>query len=170
MSLDLRAESLLGASALCALLATAASAAAQTPAAAPPAEGTASFTIFAGTTPIGSEEVTLAKSGDGWRVSATGRQRAPAPLIITDFQLTLAADWHPRELKIEGLLRDRPISSTTTFGVTTAVTDYLQDGRRASVTHQISPRTLALPNAFYAPYEVVAIRLGTAVPGTTLKL
>ncbi len=135
-----------------------------------PAEGSASFTIFAGSTPIGTEEITVAKISNGWRVSSTGSQRAPAPLIINTFDLTLAADWHPRALTIDALLRDQPISSTTTFGVTTAVTDYVQNGRRASVTHQISPRTIVLPNAFYAAYEVLAARLGSAAAGSTLKI
>ena len=150
------------------LLVTAASAAAQTAPA--PAEGTASFTIFAASTPIGTEEMTLTKISDGWRVTATGSQRAPAPLVINSFELTLAADWHPRELKIDALLRDQPISSSTTFIVTSAVTDYVQNGRKASVTHQISSRTIALPNAFYAAYEVLAARLGSTSVGTALKL
>lgn len=157
-------------SALAALLFAAGAAAAQTPVTAGPAEGTASFTIFSGSTVIGSEEVTVFRSGDVWRVSSTGRQRAPAPLVINSFELTLAADWHPRELKIDALLRDQPISSTTTFGVTTAVTDMMQNGRRGSVTHQISSRTIPLPNAFYAAYEVFAARLATASVGTTFKV
>lgn len=114
--------------------------------------------------------MTVAKIGSGWRISSTGSQRAPAQLVINEFNLTLAPDWHPRELRIEALLRDQPISSTTTFGITTAVTDYLQNGRRASVTHQISPRTIPLPNAFYAAYEALAVRLGSTTPGSTLKL
>lgn len=155
-------------SAIGALLLTAAAAGAQTVAS--PAEGTASFTIFAGSTPIGTEEITVAKIGSGWRISSTGSQRAPAQLVINEFNLTLAPDWHPRELRIEALLRDQPISSTTTFGITTAVTDYLQNGRRASVSHQISARTIALPNAFYAAYEALAVRLGSTAPGSALKI
>lgn len=136
----------------------------------PPAEGTASFTIFAGSTPIGTEEVTVTKSGNGWRISSSGSQRAPAQLVINEFTLTLAPDWHPRELRIEALLGDTAISSTTTFGVTTAATDYLQDRKRASITHQISSRTIVLPNAFYAAYEALAVRLGATPVGSTLKI
>lgn len=148
-----------------ALLLTAAAAGAQTP-----GQGTSSFTVFAGSTPIGTEEMTVTKISDGWRVSSTGSQRAPSPLVINAFTLTLAADWHPRELKIDALLGDQAISSTTTFGVTTAATDYLQNRQRASVTHQISPRTIVLPNAFYAAYEVLAARLGSTAVGSTLKV
>lgn len=154
-----------------AILLTAAVATAATPQTAPaPAEGTATFTIFAGSTVIGTEEMTVTRSGDLWRITSTGQQRAPAALVITNFALTLASDWHPRELRIEGLLRNQPISSTTTFGVTSAVTDYLQNGKRASVSHQISPRTIVLPNAFYAAYEVLAARLVGALPGAAFKV
>ena len=114
--------------------------------------------------------MTLTRTTDGWQVSSTGSQRAPAALVINDFRLTLASDWHPRELRIDALLRDQSVSSTTTFAVTTAVTDYMQNGRRASMTHQISPRTIVLPNAFYAPYEVMAARLMSASPGTRFKV
>jgi uncharacterized protein len=155
-------------SALAALLLTAGAAAAQAPAG--PGEGTASFTIFAGSTPIGTEETTLSKTAAGWHVASTGSQRAPAPLVINSFDLSLAADWHPRELKIEALLRGQPISSTTTFGVTTAVTDYVQNGQKASVTHQISARTIPLPNAFYGAYEVLAARLASLPVGSTFRI
>lgn len=114
--------------------------------------------------------MTLTRTSDGWRVSSTGSQRAPAALVINDFRLTLASDWHPRELRIDALLRDQPVSSTTTFAVTTAVTDYMQGGQRASMTHQISARTIVLPNAFYAGYEVMAARLTTASAGTRFKV
>jgi pimeloyl-ACP methyl ester carboxylesterase len=154
-------------SALAVILLTAA-AAAQAPTG--PAGGTASFTIFAGATPIGTEETTVTRIADGWRVSSTGSQRAPAPLLINGFDLTLAADWHPRSLTIDAVLGSQPIASTTTFGVTTAVTDYVQNGQKASVTHQISSRTIVLPNAFYAPYEVLAARLGSMPAGTTFRI
>jgi len=153
--------------AFAAIAAAAASASAQSTPAPAPAPGTASFTVFTGTSAIGSEEMTVTRTGDGWQVTSNGRQRG---LTINDFRLTLAADWHPRELRIDAVLGNQAISSTTTFGVTTAVTDYLQNGRRASVTHQISARTIVLPNAFYAPYEVMAARLGTAAAGTTFKV
>src|SRR5688500_20129516 len=110
-------------SGLAAILLTAAASAAQTPAVAEPAQGTAAFTIFSGSTAIGTEEVTLTRTSDGWQVSSTGRQRAPAALVINDFRLTLGSDWHPRELRIDALLRDQSVSSTTTFSVQTAVTD-----------------------------------------------
>ncbi|MDQ3069719.1 MAG: alpha/beta fold hydrolase [Acidobacteriota bacterium] len=135
-----------------------------------PGEGSATFTIFAGNTPIGTEETTVTKLADGWRISSSGSQRAPAALVLNDLQLTLGTDWHPRELKLEALLRGQPIASTTTFGVTTAVTDYVQNGQRGSTTNQITARTVVLPNAFYAPYEALAARLGALSAGSSFRI
>src|SRR5687768_13837186 len=95
------------------LLSATIASAGQTPAT--PAEGTASFTIFAGTTPIGSVEMTVARAGDGWRISSTGQQRAPVPLTINDFEVTYAPDWHPRAMKLDAVLRDQGVTLATTF-------------------------------------------------------
>src|SRR5690606_35418118 len=148
-----------------ALLALAVPAFAQTA----PAEGTASFTIFAGATPVGSEEITVAKSGDGWRISSNGEQRFPARITIKQFEVTYAADWHPREMRLDAVINDQGVTSTTSFGVTTAVTDLDQAGRKGSLSHEISPRTIVLPNGMYAAYEAFAVRLAGAKAGDTFQ-
>jgi pimeloyl-ACP methyl ester carboxylesterase len=148
---------------------TAAGAAAQ-PQPAAPAEGSASFTLFAGSTPIGTEEISVTRSGDTWRISSSGQHRAPAPFTINHFEVTYAPDWHPREMKLDAVLRDKGVTSITTFGVTTAVTDFEQSGQKMSLTHQISPRTIVLPNGVYAAYEALAVRLAGAQPGATFKI
>lgn len=152
-----------------ALLVPAAGALAQTPPAAPPApaEGTASFTIFAGATAVGSEEITVTRAGDGWRISSNGEQRFPAAMTINHFEVTYAADWHPREMRLDAVVRNQGVTSTTSFGVTTAVTDVDQAGRKASLSHEITPRTIVLPNGMYAAYEAFAVRLAGARAGDT---
>lgn len=154
-----------------AILLSATAAAGQTPAApVSPAEGTSSFTIFAGTTPVGTVEMTVARAGDGWRISSTGQQRVPAALTINNFEVTYAPDWHPRAMKLDAVLRDQGVTLDTTFNVTTAVTDATQSGKPVSVTHQISPRTIVLPNNAYASYEAFAVRLAGAAPGAVFKV
>ena len=150
------------------LLSGAAATAQQAPPA--PAEGTASFTIFAGATPIGSEEITVAMVGGNWRISSSGQQRAPLSLTINNFEMTYAPDWHPREMKLDAVLRDKGVTSVTTFGVTTAVTDFDQSGQKMSLSHQISSRTIPLPNGVYAAYEAFAVRLAGAKPGDSFKV
>ena len=149
------------------LLGGTAAAAQQAPAA--PAEGTASFTIFAGATPIGTEEITVAKVGGNWRISSTGQVRAPLAMTINSFEVTYAPDWHPREMKLDAVMRDKGVTSVTTFGVTTAVTDFDHAGQKMSLSHEISPRTIVLPNGISAAYEAFAVRLAGAKAGDTFK-
>ncbi len=135
-----------------------------------PAEGTASFTVFAGATPIGTEEISVTKVGGNWRISSTGQMRAPLAMTINSFEVTYAPDWHPREMKLDAVMRDKGVTSVTTFGVTTAVTDFDQAGQKMSLSHEISPRTIALPNGISAAYEALAVRLAGAKAGDTFKV
>ena len=155
-----------------ALLLTASAAAAQTQPAAPvtPAEGTSSFTIFAGATPIGTEDITLDRTGDNWRITSSGQQRAPIALTLNRFEATYALDWHPREVTLDMVFRDQGITSTTSFGVTTAVTDIDQAGKKGSVSHEVTSRTIVLPNGVYGAYEALAVRLAGASAGDTFKI
>lgn len=135
-----------------------------------PGEGTASFTVFAGTTPVGNEEVTVTKVDGGWRITATGQQRGPLAITLNTFEMTYASDWHPREMKIDAVIRNQGVTGVTTFGVTTAVTDAEQAGQKVSISHQISPRTIAVANGVAAAYEALAARLAGARPGDTFKI
>jgi len=63
------------------------------------------------------------------------------------------------------VVNDEPLSLTTTFGLTTATTEMVQAGRRVSGTQQVSPRTVVLPNNFFAAYEAMAVKLGGSAAG-----
>nr|MBA3949241.1 DUF3108 domain-containing protein [Acidobacteriota bacterium] len=151
-----------------AILLSAGAAAGQTPAV--PAEGTAAFTIFAGTTPVGTEEMTVAKVGENWRITSTGQMRGPLAITINSFEVTYAPDWHPREMKLDAVIGNQGVTSVTTFGVTTAVTDLDQAGKKVSRSHEISARTIALPNGVFGAYEALAARLTGAKPGDTFTI
>jgi pimeloyl-ACP methyl ester carboxylesterase len=51
-----------------------------------------------------------------------------------------------------------------------ARSDTVERGQRATITHQISPRTVVLPNGFYAPYEALAAQLGSASVGAAFRV
>src|SRR5688500_3014444 len=87
--------SALALSVLCAL-----PAAAQQPAADVPAEGPAAFASFLKGQQIGREEVTLARTADGWRISATSNLTAGAVRMENRvFEIRYAPDWQPIELR-----------------------------------------------------------------------
>jgi uncharacterized protein len=131
---------------------------------------TSTFVVMFQGVRIGAEIVALTRSDSGWLISSSGEIMAPLELTTTRFEATYAPDWQPQKLAIEGSHKGQLISLLTVFEPTSAKSDILQSGQRLSVTHKVSPRTVALPNNFFAAYEAVAARLGSAAPGTTFPV
>jgi pimeloyl-ACP methyl ester carboxylesterase len=153
---------------LCAVLGVSA-ASGQTPAAAQP-EGRAEFVIFAGGQQVGREQVNVARSGGNWIISSTGHLAAPAEININRFELKYTADWQPLEMHADATINGKPLTLSTSFGMTTAINEITQGGTTNSKTDQISARSIILPNNFFAAYEAMAARLATAQPGTELPV
>jgi len=128
------------------------------------------FSVLLQGRPVGTEFVTVTSSADGWLISATSSLGPPINLETTKFQLRYAPDWQAKSLSIEGTLSGQVLSLSTTFTSTSAVTDLVQAGQRVSVTHVVTPQTLVMPNSFYAPYEAVARRLGSAAVGAHFQI
>jgi pimeloyl-ACP methyl ester carboxylesterase len=114
---------------------------------------------------IGTETVEITRSESGWVISSTGQIAPPLDLTTTRFEATYAPDWQPQKLAIEGLLRGQLITLSTVFQPTSATSDIFQGGQRLSVTHTVSPRTIALPNNFFGAYEALAAQLASATVG-----
>ena len=119
---------------------------------------------------IGTETVEISQSDAGWVISSTGQIAAPLDLTTTRFEATYAPDWQPRSLAIEGLLRGQLITLSTVFLPTSATSDVFQGGQRRSITHKVSPRTIALPNNFFGAYEALAAQLASAAVGATFPV
>lgn len=135
-----------------------------------PAEGGARFLIFIGGRQVGQEQVNVSRSGGNWIISATGQLAAPAEVTTNRFEVKYAADWQPLELHIEATLGGKPLALSTSFGMTTAVSEITQGDTTNSKTDQVSARTIVLPNNFFAAYEALAARLAGAAPGTELPV
>jgi len=132
--------------------------------------GSATFVVLVQGVRVGSENVSLSRSGNDWILSSTGRLAAPFDLTVSKFEIRYGPDWHPQQMSIEALLRGQPLALSTTFGLTTATSDIAQGLQRASNTQQISPRTIVLPNNFFGAFEALAARAGSAAPGTRLPV
>ncbi len=117
---------------------------------------------------IGHEDMTFSETVNGWKVSSTGVQGPPANLVINRFEVTYSKDWQPLAAAMEGTQNGQVFEHTTSFGPTSATTTSLVRGTTTTATQQVSPKTILLPNNFFAAYEVVAARLVDAQPGTTL--
>lgn len=140
------------------------------PAAQQDVSGTADFSVFLKGQRVGSERVTLARDTDGWIISSTGTQGAPFNLTFDTFVVRYANDWSPRSIELSAQLRGTPLSLKSTFTGTEVVSDVVQAGQQSSLTHTVSPNTVALPNSFYSAYEALALRLHTMAAGETLPV
>jgi pimeloyl-ACP methyl ester carboxylesterase len=132
------------------------------------AEGDSDFTVFVNGNAAGRELVRIARSGSTWIVSSTGTAGQGAAPAKTRFEVKYSPDLHPIESRLEMIQGQRSLIVATSYGGTTAINEISQNGTTNSKTDQVSARTIVLPNNFYASYEVLAARLGSATPGADL--
>ena len=135
-----------------------------------PTPGPAAFSVFVGGREIGREQVNLTRSGTDWILTSTSRIGAPIDVTVTRFELKYDGGWQPLELKAEARIRAAAISLSTSFGLTTAVSEITQNGVTNSKTDQISAGTIVVPNNFFAAYEALAARLWGLSPGAELPV
>jgi pimeloyl-ACP methyl ester carboxylesterase len=112
----------------------------------------------------------MARTGNGWTISGSGGLGVPFDIVTNRFEAAYAADWQPQRLSMQGAARGLPFELSTTFGVTTAMNEVNQAGRRGQSSHQITSRAVVLPNGFFGSYEALAARLGDASAGTRLPI
>ena len=132
--------------------------------------GPATFIVLLRGARVGAETVTLSRVGSDWQLSGTGRLGAPFDVITNKFEMTYASDWQPTKLALQGTVRGQGVSLTTSFGLTTAMNEFMQGVQRGSSSHQLAPRSVILPGTYFASYEALAARVGTAAPGTRLPV
>jgi dienelactone hydrolase len=125
----------------------------------------ATYAVFVRGARVGFESVTVTRTGGGWQISSSGQLGAPFDLTNSKFEVTYASDWQPQRLSIEGVTSGQSMSLGATFGLTTAIVDLTRGAQRGSAVHQVSARTIVLPNYFFAGYEALTARLATAAVG-----
>jgi hypothetical protein len=128
------------------------------------------FTVLSRGQVVGTESVTVTQSADGWLISSIGSLGAPFNLTTTKFQLRYTPDWQPLSLGVEGMLANQLLTINSAFTSTEARNETVERGQRTTATHPISPQAIVLPSGFYAPYEALAARLGSATVGATFRL
>jgi pimeloyl-ACP methyl ester carboxylesterase len=133
--------------------------------AAAPGDGLARFTVVLRGVRIGTESVDVSRTGTGVKITTVGQLAPPLDLVTSKFEMLYGIDGHPQRLTIEGQLRGLPLSLNTSFGVTTAITDLVQGAQKGTVTHDVSPRTIVLPQNFFGAYEALTARLITLGQG-----
>ena len=142
----------------------------QPPVQAPQTSAVSRFIVLYQGQRIGGETVEVKRTDAGWIISSTGQIAPPLDLTTTRFEATYAADWQPLKLSVEGVFRGQLITLSTVFASTSATSDVFSGGQRGTVTHTVSPRTIVLPNNFFAAYEALAAQLGSAAVGAKFPI
>jgi pimeloyl-ACP methyl ester carboxylesterase len=118
--------------------------------------------------PIGSEQVSVDRSADGWTITSSSRTGAPFDLVARTVEARYTSDWRPLELNIDATLQGQPLFDHTTIAGVTASSEFTQAGRSGQLTATIAPNALLLPSPFWGPYEALAQRLRIAPAGSTV--
>jgi pimeloyl-ACP methyl ester carboxylesterase len=129
-----------------------------------PGETSHFFIVFRGVR-IGSEVVTVSRTAGTFTITSRGQIGQPLELATDRFEMVYTNDWQPRTLSIQASLRSQPLVVSTTFGLTTAVSDVIQGERKGSVQHDVTPRTMVVPPSYFGAYEIMAARLPGLQPG-----
>jgi pimeloyl-ACP methyl ester carboxylesterase len=135
-----------------------------------PAPGNAVFAIYLRGTQIGREQSTLARTNSGWILTSSGRSEAPLDFTINRFEVKYDSGWQPLEMTLEARVRNSNVIVRTSFGMTTAINEILQNNTTGSKEDQISARTIVMPNNVFASAETLAIRLWDTAEGAELPL
>ena len=146
---------------------TAPAASAQTPAALETA--TSNLTYFLRNVPIGSEQVTLRRTAEGWTITTSGRLGVPFDAVARRIEVHYTPDWHAREFILDGAARGQAQSIHTTVDGATARSQLSAGGRTSEKSDPIDANAvLVLPTSFFGSFEAVAARLRTVSPGTEI--
>lgn len=148
------------------LLASAAPALAQQPAAAPAsAPPTTGYMVFVRGTAIGREDVAVQQDATGLTITATGRIAAPLNIITRRAEVKYRPDGTPEYLTLDASIQGGDINFRTSFSDVTALSEGVVQGQKISHTDVGSLRPFVLPNIFFTSYEAVARRLSQADVG-----
>lgn len=134
-----------------------------------PESGVNSLAVFLRGAPVGTEQVTLSRSADGWTVASSGRFGPPIDAVARRIEIRYTSDWRPREFLLEGVARGLSQTIRTVVEGNQAKSEIVTGGARTEKADTIDPNAvLVLPNTFFAPFEAVAARLKAAAPGTEI--
>ena len=145
-------------------------AAAQQTAAPAGSAAASTFTIFLRAVPIGSEQVSLARTAAGWTITSDGRLGPPLDIITRNVEVRYDADWKPLSLFIDASRRGQVTTLRTTITGASASNDISTGAANSGQIHTIDEAAILLPDLVFAPYEALSARLHGAQPGTKLPV
>jgi len=152
-----------------ALLLSASAAAAQPPPPLPVAENGTQFLVFFRSQPVGREEVLVVRLADGWIVRGMSRLGPPIDITTRVAEVHYDAQWRPKSLLVDGIVRGQDVTLKTTFDGNKASNVLAVQGAPQSKADEVSADPIVLPNTFLGSYAVLAWRLQGKTTGAELR-
>ncbi len=130
------------------------------------------FTIYIQSAPVGTEQISVTQTADGWTVSGSGRISVPVDMVTKEFTARYDGVWRSVELTVDTTVRGQPstLHSVVAGSSMTSTLTGAPGTPPQERTDTINPEALFIVTPLMAPFEAVAARLRTAEPGTTLLL
>jgi hypothetical protein len=131
--------------------------------------GAASFGVYEKGALVGTVEMTLDATEDGWRLHGRSRVAGAIPVDIPNLDLHYDKAWGGRFMTLEMKAPDDAIVHIAVVGTVTR-TDVVRSTEARFRSHSVSPDTIFLADRAYGAYEAVAIRLNGLPAGADLPL
>ena len=108
----------------------------------PQLPGGTAFTIFLRGAPIGTEQMAVSRSAEGWTITSSGRLGAPLDVVGRRLQVRYTADWRPLAFSFDGTVRGQTQTVHTVVDGTTARSDIVVAGETTQKIDTIADDTL----------------------------
>jgi pimeloyl-ACP methyl ester carboxylesterase len=127
------------------------------------------FRIFARGVPLGGESIIVETSpSTGLKITSVGQAKAAA-FMLNHAEIRYDAQSRPLAFSMEARVKESPLRINTTIADGKATSEFIQDDKSNTVTHDVAETSLLLPNNVFGAYEAVVARLATLKPGATLR-
>ncbi len=133
--------------------------------------GTArTFNIYIQSRQIGTEEISVTRTPQGWTIASSGRMGLPFDVTSRHLEIKYDGDWKPLELTLDATVKNLPARLRTVVAGGSATSAFTAFGQPQEHVEEIDPDAVLLPDPFFAPYEAVSARLRTAPQGSMMSL
>ncbi|HMD35818.1 MAG TPA: alpha/beta fold hydrolase [Vicinamibacterales bacterium] len=133
-----------------------------------PGAGAEGFAVFIRGARVGSEQIAVTRTADGWTVASSGRLGAPADVVSRRVQVQYDANWNPRSASVDATIRGQVFSIQSTVTGTAATTHVVNGAQSADRTDTIAPDAVFLPSPFWGPFDALAQKLKDASAGAVV--
>jgi uncharacterized protein len=141
------------------------------PAPLPTEAGGLTYRLFLRGAPIGTEQVQVTRTADGWLIVSAGRIAAPIDVVGRRLQVRYTPEWKPVDFSFDATVRGQQQTIRTTIEGTTANSNLMVAGSPSQKSDTIAEdAVLTLPSSFFAPYEALAVRLRDTAPGASIPI